>query len=176
MYKVILSLLVLCAAVTSHAAVINTQAVGLYQGDEYVNEHPTGRACYLYVDRVGANDKGKYCHAMTVRAVFSTDRDQHPQEEITVESRVTNYHRPEYPQIKTCAMTTENKTSGMDIYQDDDTQLYIQFLSWNGKYNGAEFDLFVTNSPETKAPSRVRLHKLTWFTEKNYDCLLSQKL
>lgn len=155
----------------SHAAVINSTAGDFFQGREYVNEQPTGKLCYLYVDQVASSNKGQHCQTMAVRAVFATDRSEQPQDQIIVESPVTNYHRAEYPAIKTCAMNLQGKTSENDIYQHEDTNLYIQFLSWNGKVNGNSFDLFVTNSAVTKSPVRVRLHKLNWHTETNFDCL-----
>lgn len=158
------------------AATLNTQNGDLFQGEELINEGATGRACYLYVDYVEENPIGKHCLNLAVRPVFTTDRDLHPKEELTVTSRVTNYHRAEFPQIKTCAMNTNGKTSGDEIYGDDDTDLYNQIFSWEGKVNGHQFDFFVTLSPDTKLPIRTRLHKLNWFSEKNYDCVNLHRL
>lgn len=153
------------------AATINSQNGDLYQGKEIVNDQPTGKICYLYVDYVEANPVGKYCHNLTTRPVFSTDRATQPQDPIVVQSRVTNYHRPEYPQIKTCAMNLDGKTSGNDIYGDQDANLYNELFAWEGQYDGSQFDFFVTLSAQTKLPIRTRLHKLNWHSETDYDCV-----
>jgi hypothetical protein len=171
-----LILVLTLAASTSFAVTINSQNGDLYQGDEYVNEQATGKTCYLYVDYIDVNPVGKYCYNLTTRPVFSTDRNIHPKDEIVVMGHITNFHRPEYPKIKTCAMSLDGKTSGNDIYGDDDTTLYNQLFSWEGNFNGNQFDFFVTLSADTKKPSRTRLHRMNWMSETDYDCLNLQKL
>ncbi|MBN8542495.1 MAG: hypothetical protein J0L82_19045 [Deltaproteobacteria bacterium] len=158
------------------AAVIDVSGGELYRGEELVNERPTGGICYLYIDYVETIPKGLYCHSLTTRPVFFTDRDSHPKDEIKVMGNITNYHRPEYPALKTCAMSLDGKTSGNDIYESDDTNLYNQLFSWADKHGGYQFDFFVTFSPTTKRPSRTRLHRMNWMSEKNYDCVNLQKL
>lgn len=163
-------------ASTVFATTLRSQNGDLYQGQEYVNEQPTGQACYLYIDAVDVNPVGKHCFNLTTRPVFTTDRNTHPQDEIVVMGHITNFHRTEYPKVKTCARSLDGKTSGHDIYGDETTGIYNQLFSWDGKYNGNQFDFFVTFSSANKLPSRTRLHKLSTFSETNYDCLNLQKL
>lgn len=158
------------------ATTVKVQSGDLYQGEEQVNEKSTGRSCYVYLDRIENNPVGKYCYNLTARPKFFTDREIHPQDEITTQSRITNAHRPEYPQFKTCATSLDGKTSGNDIYGDDDSLIYTQFFAWAGDYNGNSFDFFITIAPETKQLSRIRLHKINWFSETNYDCVELQKM
>jgi len=172
----ILTVAILLSVSMSQAATISENTVGLFQGEEQVNEQPTGRACYLYVDYVEVNPVGRHCYNLTTRPVFSTDRDSHPKDEIVVQGHITNYHRPEYPTVKTCAMSLDGKTSGDDIYGTDATNLYNQLFSWEGQHRGYQFDFFVTFSPTTKLPSRTRLHRMNWLSEKNYDCVNLQRL
>lgn len=176
MKTLILSAALIMGTSISFAATVAENTVGLYQGEEQVNEQPTGRTCYLYVDYVESNPVGKHCYNLTTRPVFSADRDSHPKDEIVVQGHVTNYHRPEYPTVKTCAMSLDGKTSGTDIYGTDTTNIYSQFFSWAANYGGYQFDFFVTFSPATKLPSRTRLHRMNWMSEKNYDCVKLQKL
>lgn len=176
MKNAILTAAILLSASISFAATISEKTVGLFQGEELVNEHSTGKACYIYVDYVKANTKGRHCYDLTTRPVFSTDRDTHPKYEIIVQSRITNYHRSEYPAVKTCAMSLDGRTSDNDIYEVDTTNLYNQIFSWEAKHEGYQFDFFVTFSPETKLPVRTRLHKMNWTSEKDYECINLQKL
>jgi len=173
-FVTILSILTL--GIHLSAATNNLKNGDLFQGEEQINEQATGQACYLYVDYVDVNPIGKYCYNLTTRPVFTTDRSLHPQDEIIVMGHITNFHRPEYPKIKTCAMSLDGKTSGHDIYADNTDQIYNQLFSWAGKHNGSEFDFFVTLSAKTKLPSRTRLHKLNAMSETNYDCIKLRKL
>jgi len=161
---------------SAQAATINSINGDLYMGDELVNEHPTGQACYLYVDEIVANPVGMHCYNLSVRPIFTTDRQEQPQDSLIVQGHITNAHRSEYPKIKTCATSLNGKTSGQDIYSNNTTEIYNQLFSWAGRFNGNQLDLFVTNSAQAKQPSRVRLHKLNAFVEKNYDCVNLQKM
>ena len=107
MKKSILTVAVLLGVSISQASTISENTEGLYQGEEQVNEHPTGRSCYLYIDYAEVNPFGTHCYNLTTRPVFSTDRDSHPKDEVVVQGHVTNYHRPEYPKVKTCAMNMD---------------------------------------------------------------------
>lgn len=164
-------LLTLVFGFYSQSATINATASELYIGEELLDEHSTGKTCYLYVDQVNPIEKGQHCYSIYVRPAFATDGDKMPKDGLVVSSRITNYHRSEYPSIKTCAMSLDGKTSGNDIYQSDDSKLYNDILGWNGRYNGSQFDFFVSISPVTKLPVRTRFHKLNWYSEKNYDCI-----
>lgn len=172
--KIIFALINLLS-VFAIASTINAANGDLYQGQELVNEQATGKICYLYVDFIESNPIGKYCAKLTTRPVFSTDRSLHPQDSIVVQSRITNYHRSEYPNFKTCAASLDGKTSGFDIYGDDDSLVYTPFFSWEGSMGRDRFDFFVTFSPSTKQPTRIRLHRLNWMTETNYDCINLKK-
>lgn len=176
MKKSILTAAILLSSSISQAATISENTVGLYQGEEQVNEQPTGRTCYLYVDYVETNPVGQHCYNLTTRPVFSTDRDSHPKDEIVVMGHITNFHRIEYPAVKTCAKSLDGKTSGNDIYSEDTTNIYSQLFSWEAKYGGYQFDFFVSFSPDTKRPSHTRLHRMNWLSEKDYDCVNLQKL
>lgn len=176
MKQLIISIVILFGVAIGLAATISENTVGLYQGEEQVNEHPTGRTCYLYIDHAEENFIGKHCYNLTTRPVFSTDRDSHPQQKLVVQGRVTNYHRPEYPAVKTCAMSLDGKTSENDIYGNDSANLYNQLFASVSQYEGYQFDFFVTFSPVTKLPSRTRLHRMNWMSEKDYDCVNLQKL
>jgi hypothetical protein len=176
MKKSILTVAVLLGVSISQASTISENTAGLYQGEEQVNEHPTGHTCYLYVDYAAVNPVGNHCYNLTTRPVFSTDRDSHPKDEVVVQGQVTNYHRPEYPKVKTCAMNMDGKTSGNEIYGDDTANLYNQLFSWEAKYGRYQFDFFVNFSPVTKLPSRTRFHRMNWMSEKDYDCVNLQKL
>jgi hypothetical protein len=169
-------LFVLSMGGAASAATIESNSGELYQGSEYLNEHPTGRICYVYLDYVVANPVGKHCYSLTTRPVFATDRDQHPKDEIELRSRITNQHRPEYPGLKTCATSLDGKTSGNDIYSDQTEGIYTQFFAWAGVHDGDQYDFFLTFSPESKRPVRARLHRMNWLSEKNYDCVGMQKL
>lgn len=155
----------------SYSAINNSISGEFYIGQEMVNELYTGNLCYLYVDQVNKSAKGKHCSEMQVRAIFSTDNNNLPKQGNTLISRITNYHRSEYPQQKTCALSLEGRTDGNDIYADDDLNLYNDILSAALKYNGSQLDLFVSLSPVTKKPVRVRIHKLKYLSEINYDCV-----
>jgi hypothetical protein len=172
----ILTIAILLSLSVGQAATINVAGGELYRGEEQINENTTGRICYLYLDYVETNPVGKYCYKLTTRPVFSTDRDSHPKDEIVVTGHITNFHRPEYPSIRTCAMNLDGKTSGNDIYGSDDTNLFNQLFSWEAQHGGYQFDFFVTFSPATKQPSRTRLHRMNWISEKNYDCVKLKKL
>ncbi len=176
MKNTILTAAILLSVSMSQSATISENTVGLFQGEEQVNEHSTGRTCYLFVDHAEANPFGRHCNNLTARPVFSTDRNSHPKDEIVLKGRVTNYHRPEYPAVKSCAMSLDGKTSGNDIYEADTTNLYNQLFSWEAKYGGYQFDFFVTFSPATKLPVRTRLHRMNWVSEKDYECINLQKL
>lgn len=174
MTKIFLAVL-LTVGLKTQASTNNSKPGDFYIGAETINEHPTGNLCYLYVDYVQNSSKGKHCTEMQVRAIFSTSSDLFPKDDITLISRITNYHRSEYPQQKTCAINSEGKTSGDDIYGEDDSNLYNDILGWNGIYNGNKLDLFVSLSPASKTPIRVRFHKLNWLSESNYDCTQLKK-
>lgn len=176
MKNVILTAAILMSVSMSHGATISENTVGLFQGEEQVNEESTGQTCYLYVDNAEVNAVGHHCYNLTTRPIFSTDRESHPKGEIVVQGQVTNYHRAEYPAVKTCAMSLDGKTSGNDIYGTDTTNIYNQLFSWESEYAGYQFDFFVTFSSVTKLPTRTRLHRMNWMSEKDYDCVNLQKL
>lgn len=173
MVKLFLSALFILGAI-AQASTNNSQQGDLYVGQEMINEQPTNNLCYLYIDQVQKSAKGQHCTEMQVRPILATDADKLPKE-LTLVSRITNYHRPEYPQQKTCAMNTASITSGDDIYASDDSNLYNDILGWNENYKGNRLDFFISLDSKTKTPIRFRLHTLNWRSESNYDCIQLKK-
>lgn len=68
----ILSAAFLISVSISQGATISNNTVGLFQGEEQVNEQPTGCACYLYFDYAEANPAGRHCYNLTTRSFVST--------------------------------------------------------------------------------------------------------
>lgn len=156
---------------SSNASTLNAKADALYQGKEYINEKYTGNTCYLRIDEVQASTRGLHCYDIVVRILPATDIDLFPEESQTLIGHITNQHRAEYPQIKSCARGIDGKTSGNNIYARDTEGIYNQLFSQEKHYDGVQFDFFVTFSAETKEPTRTRIHRMTTLTEKDYDCV-----
>lgn len=143
----------------------------LYRGQELANENPTGNACYLYIDTIAVSKKGKHCYDITVRPIFGDSKIQLNNESLILSSRVTNYHRKEYPQIKTCATRRDGNTSLDDIYGDDTSDLVTPFFSTEFRRGRIQYSFFVTLSGSDKKPTRTRLHQMTTFKETDIDCV-----
>lgn len=157
------------------ASLINPEAVGVYIGDEVVMEKPTGNICYVTVNRVAKLEKkGMHCHETFFH--FHTNRTDHPKGILRVDSRITNYHRSEYPRIKTCAMNVDGTTYGEDIYGSDTTDLYNRSFSGTHKVERTQYDYFLSFSAEDKMPTRARIHVLTWIKEYDIDCVNLEKM
>lgn len=154
-----------------NAEIVNVGEGDVYQGFEYKNERPTGLYCYLFVKRVEPSPRGMHCTLMNVQPIFSSKIPGSPDTEWSVLSSVTNYHRREYPERKTCAMTIDGHLDNDDIYSEDTTNIYNRLFSSMVQKNGVQFDFFVKISPENKEPFEFRLHRLSFWSESSWDCL-----
>jgi len=162
--------LVIDKTVTTHAIFKNDH----YRGDEFYNGKPTGQACYIIIDRVVKNPKGKHCYDISWR--YASNRLDVPKVELNVSSRITNYHRREYPKMKTCAMNIDGTTDGIDIYSDDTSELKNDIFNGMKKVENIEFHNFLSISTDDKLISRARIHGLKWNKEWDVDCLNLDKI
>lgn len=168
--KILLALYVSLFSLYTHAETLKTYAGQTLRGQELINEHPTGNICYVIVRQVtDQSQKGHHCH--DIEAQFAFNNDVISKEPITLASRVTNYHRSEYPTTKSCAANVDGKTSGQEIYGTDTEKLYTPFFSADGTIGNTKFDYFLSVDPKSKTLTRARVHILKWFSEKNYDCV-----
>lgn len=146
------------------------EAGQVYRGEETVNEKFTGNVCYITVSDVEPSSKGMHCHLAKVR--FSTLTKTGVEEmELSVVTRVTNYHREEYPSIKTCAMSEDGATFRDDIYGEDTSSIMNQLFGGSFKKGFNQFHYFLTLSPADRLASRFRVHALKPWSETNFDCV-----
>ncbi|KHD89798.1 MAG: hypothetical protein OM95_01645 [Bdellovibrio sp. ArHS] len=142
----------------------------VYVGKETYNEHPTGRICYVTIrDAQPLPQKGLHCQKIDFQ--FNSVREDLPKDILTVDSRVTNYHRPEYPQVRTCAMNVNGTTSGDEIYGDETSVLYNQIFGGSHSVGSIRYDYFLTLSPNKKTAVRARIHVLKSLSEYDVDCV-----
>ena len=146
----------------------------VYQGFETYNNQPTGNICYITIKNINNIKKGKYCY--DINFLYNSIRSDIPKSTLTVQSRITNYHRREYPSKKTCAMNIDGTTYGDEIYGDDTTDLYIQILGGAHIQSKTHYDYFLGIDPDSKDLSRARVHIMTKFKEYNIDCLDLEKM
>lgn len=159
-----------CISSMAYAETNNVQARQIYMGKETYNGHPTGNVCYVTIQDVQTlPEKGLHCYGIDFQ--FNSVRDELPKEVLTVDSRITNYHRPEFPQTRTCAMNVNGTTSGDEIYGTDTTYLYNQIFGGSHSVNGTRFDYFLTMSPDKKTAVRARIHVLKTLSEYDVDCV-----
>lgn len=159
---------VLLIASFGSAQTLKTYAGQTFTGKTYVNEKATGQTCHVIVNQVAAKSTfGNHCYDL--EATFGFDNSQSPA--VVLASRVTNAHRAEYPQFKSCAASLNGLTSEQDIYNISAEDLYTPFFAAEEKVGSKQYDYFLTIDPVTKLPTRARVHVMTWFTENNYDCL-----
>lgn len=139
-----------------------------YVGEEYYNDKATGQVCYVIADNVIVNKKGNYCYDIKWR--YASLRSDIVKNDLTVSSRITNYHRSEYPKLKTCVKNIDGTTSGDDIYGDD-TEILVNDI-FNGiiKKDGTEYHLFLSLN-SNKELTRSRIHGLRWNKEWDVDCI-----
>jgi hypothetical protein len=148
----------------------NLAARQTYVGQEYYDEHSTGRTCYVQVNGVRPySEKGQHCYLVDMR-VASLAADV-PAQELTVSSRVTNYHRPEFPQKRTCALNIDGTSSGDELYGTDTSMIYNQIFAGQHNENGIRYDYFLTLDPVKKQATRARIHVMRLFTEHDIDCV-----
>ncbi|WP_041577155.1 hypothetical protein [Bdellovibrio bacteriovorus] len=124
MINLILFTVLLFCQDSAFARALNAYPGLTLQGLELVNEKPTGGKCYVVVQRVEANNtKGKHCFDVEAQFIFQSAAITKDPAILT--SRVTNYHRPEYPTQKSCAESLDGKTSGDEIYGNDSNSIHI---------------------------------------------------
>jgi len=166
--------LIVCGTFTSSifAATNAVQRDQLYVGQEILvngmHEHPTGSLCYIKIDDVKANPIGKHCYNFGFQ--FLSNRSDISKEVFSVQTRVTNYHRPEYPTTKTCAMNVDGTTYHDDIYGDNTNDL-VNDIAAGDKAGRPKLDFFLSLSRETKLATRARIHFLSPLKEYSVDCV-----
>ena len=139
-----------------------------YKGAEFYNGKPTGASCYVVIESVSKNKKGLHCYDITWR--YMTNRTDVPSNFLKVSSRITNYHRPEYPRRKTCAKNVDGTSDGADIYSEDTSFLVNDIFNGLIKENRTEFHTFLSISKNKKELYQSRIHGLTWRKEWDVDC------
>lgn len=171
----ILMLATLATIGPANASTQHLKAGQIYMGKEAVNERLTGNNCFITIQRVEPfSEKGLNCHSAYF--LFAADRTDVPKDTLRVDSRITNYHRAEYPKLRTCAMNVDGTTSGDDIYGSETESLYNQIFGGSMKEGGAQYDYFLTLSPSTKEAVRARIHIQHSMTEKDVDCVRLEKM
>lgn len=172
----IICALLIGAASAPALATVHALAPGqIYMGQEAVNERLTGNNCFITVQRVEPfAEKGLHCNSIDF--LFASERPDVPKDTLRVDSRVTNYHRAEYPKVRTCAVNVDGTTSGDEIYGQDTTALYNQIFGGAMTTGGVSYDYFLTLSPRTKEVARARVHIRDSSTEKDVDCVRLEKM
>jgi hypothetical protein len=165
----------LATASFAQAETQNLKAGQIYMGHELLNEQATGNSCFLTIQKVEPYaDKGLHC--FSVEFLYASNRPDVPRDTLRVDSRITNYYRPEFPKVRTCAMNVNGTTSGDEIYGQDTQNLYNQIFGGESKAGGSQYDYFLTISPTTKLVSRARVHIQDLMTEKDVDCVQLEKM
>jgi hypothetical protein len=163
------------AGATVKAETINSRSGEVYVGLEAVNEHLTGNKCFITINSVAAfAEKGMHCHKVGFQ--FATNRLDVPKDFLSVESRITNYHRAEYPKVKTCALNIDGTSSGDEIYAEDTSRLYNQIFGGMHTSGGVRYDYFLTFAPNSKLPVRARMHIMETFQERDVECVRLEKM
>lgn len=168
MFKLSFVILVSLIFSQAFASSVNMASGEHYLGDEQINGKYTGNRCSVVVNKVEVSQKGLHCfkvnlHIMHQGLKVGADLD--------LESRVTNYHRSEYPQVKTCAKTTDGRTSTDEIYSSDTTNLMTDIFSGAHKVSRTRYDYHLSLHPADKAPFRTRIHVMKMLSEDDYDCV-----
>ncbi|EPZ51437.1 hypothetical protein M902_2975 [Bacteriovorax sp. BAL6_X] len=170
-FKIITALLFLSS---SFAQTIKIQQGDLYLGQETNNGHQTGEACYVQIDSIEGNEKGKHCFDITWR--FLSNRKDVLKDYIKASSRITNYHRREYPQLKTCAVNIDGTTDGADIYSEDTTLLYNQVFVGMHKLRSTQYDYILSFNAHSKTLASASFHILKWHRKNHIRCVNLKKL
>ena len=169
-YLFLMSTVFLMMSFHARASTHQLQDRQVYMGKESYNEHLTGKNCFISIHAVNSfPEKGLHCHKVVFQ--FAADRTDIPRDHLLVDSRLTNYHRPEFPQIRTCAMNVNGTTSGQEIYGTETDILYNQVFGGSHSAGGIRYDYFLTLSPITKIAVRARVHVTQWLREYDVDCV-----
>lgn len=163
-----LSLILLTSSALAQTNYLEQSTV--YRGVEAVNEHTTGSYCYVTISRVYEIDKGQHCYSSDVILSTHTDTGINNQV-VNLNTRITNYHRREYPHKKTCAIGTDGTSYRDDIYSHETEGIYNKIFAGTHKEGSTQFDYFLTVHPDTKLASRFRVHILKPWLEKDIDCI-----
>lgn len=155
------------------ATTINFWPGDIYRGEEFVNERPTGKFCYVQsLAQEALPLKGQHCQQISVNFIFKSSQNL-PVENIALTSSISNYHLPEYPERKSCAHVTadgEDQPGAVDIYGRDDTFLYLQLLTREQKIGTSTYHYFLIFEGENKAPIRAKINVIKILSEENYVC------
>lgn len=168
--KVFVLMLLSCLGAQAMAETSNVKPGQVYIGKETYNEHSTGKICYVTIQGAQAIPaKGLYCN--NIEFQFNSVREDLPKDILSVDSRITNYHRPEFPQVRTCAMNVNGTTSGNEIYGEDTSLLYNQIFGGSHSVGSTRYDYFLTLSSNKKLAVRARIHVMQSFNEYDVDCV-----
>lgn len=153
------------------AQTLNLEVGQVYTGNETYNDQETGKICHIIIrDIIELKRKGLHCYKVSFS--FESERTDLPMGDLSVDSRITNYHREEYPTLKTCALNIDGTTFGDEIYQDDTTILYNRIFGGMHTTKKTRFDYFLTLAPHTKEAISARIHiKKRWKKDYNIDCV-----
>lgn len=164
-----------CFSSSVYAGTHQLRSGQVYVGDEYVNEYATGNRCYVTIEEVQSNQiRGKHCYSLKMRLGSAESAVTH--DELALNSRITNFDRPGFTDMKTCALNTNGSVSGNEIYGEDTSNLYNQIFSGAHQEGWTSYDYFLTLSPETKLPVRSRFHSMGLLSETNVDCVHLEKM
>lgn len=171
----LMAIALLLAGSAASAATNNLKIGQVYRGREMLNEQFTGNSCFITIQHVEPSiEKGLHCSSADFQ--FASVRDDVPKDVLHVESRLTNSHRPEFPNVRTCAMNVDGTTSRDDIYGEATAALYNQIFAGQSKIAWTQYDVFLTLSPQTKEAVLARIHIQGLLTEKNIDCVNLEKM
>ncbi|MDD0853532.1 hypothetical protein HBN50_10505 [Halobacteriovorax sp. GB3] len=171
-----ITLIFLGLNIGAQAQLINLNEEEIYLGRELYMGKPTGASCYVQVKQIlPLESKGRHCHQITARIGFTSKNEKHYKEDVTLYSRITNYHEAQYPHVKTCAERNlefrDDRYFDVDIHGEDTTHLYNQIFSAEVKAKGQQQHFFLSFSAKEKTLSRAKLHTLSWFSEKDWECV-----
>lgn len=159
---------------TTFANTFNFSERNILIGKEYFNTRPTGASCYVQLDYIEeVSFIGSHCYRLYITFGFSHNNSSHVRDVIPLQSRVTNYHRADYPELKSCAEPVVGGNydgAEVDIYGEETALLYNQIFSWEKKVNRLRQSVHLSFSKESKEPVNLRLHTLSWHRESDWDC------
>jgi hypothetical protein len=155
-------------SLSAFAGSLDVKVGDVYQGLEEINEHSTGRDCTVTVNALTKAQKGLHCYDVSLNIIHTGLKLV---SDLKLQSSITNYHRSEYPALKTCALTQDGSTSSDEIYSSDTTNLVSSIFSGMHKERSTQYDYFMRISKSTKAPLETRVHVMKPLLEKNIDCV-----
>lgn len=159
----------------AQAQLVSLSASALYQGDEYVNDRPTGKICYVQVERgEELQAKGKHCQSLNVRFLHNSKKEMTSMDFFTLQSRVTNQDNHETRHLgRTCAEKVVDAPAGVSTFSEDTTYLYNELFAAESSDRKTHY--FLSFAGDDKTPWRSRIHRISWFSETDLDCLNLQE-